>query len=394
MTSTAISPRAFITAILRNESRSWPWGNETEPFLEEVGRHSMEPLIAWHLKKSRLAADWPQPVLERLDQQLREHTVREAILGVELTNTLDALAHAGLPALLMKGTALAYTLYPTPTVRRRGDTDLLVRGADRDRVTSVLTGLGFQRQNHLQGEHVGHQALFRKNDAFGVTHDLDVHWKINNRPLFADMLTWDDLEPSAVPVPALGAHARALGTVHALTLACVHPVAHHGDMPAELRWIYDIHLLASAIPETDVESWVALVRRLALGAVCAHGLNLAREDFGSNLSPRLRHAFDDIGAEPSARYLTAGPWIGDVRLSDLRTTPGTLPKMRLIREVVLPTPAYMREAYGVSSAIWLPPLYVYRIMRGCWRLAGRVAIGSRTRSMATSHRETHSRGGQ
>jgi len=44
---------------------------------------------------------------------------------VELREVLAALAGAGLPVLLLKGAALAYTLYPEPHLRDRSDTDLL-----------------------------------------------------------------------------------------------------------------------------------------------------------------------------------------------------------------------------------------------------------------------------
>jgi hypothetical protein len=370
----AIDPLAFITAFLRGDKCEWPWEDDGSAFLEEAARHYMEPLIAWRLSATRATAGWPPAVLQTLEQSLHYHTVREALIQAELTSVLEALSTANVPVLLMKGTALAYTLYPAPAVRRRGDTDLLVRGADGERVASVLRDLGYRFQNNLTGQYITYQAAYHRTDRHGIVHALDVHWKISNRPLFAGMLTWEALDGAAVPVPALGAHARALGIMHAMTLACVHPVAHHGHAPVpELRWIYDIHLLANAMPEADVERWIDLMSTLAIRAVCARGLNLARQHFGTHIPERVERAVNTAAAEPSADYLAAGPWIGDVRLSDLGNTPGFRAKLQFIRAIVLPGPAYMREAYGVSSPVALAPLYVYRLVRGCWRLLWRAA---------------------
>lgn len=370
--ATVPDPHTFVTAFLRGTAREWPWTTDAsaqKAFLYEAAFHRFDPLIAHELKRSGAATGWPGSVLRTINRTLRHHTAREALMQVELTRVLDALGGAGVPTLLIKGTALAYTVYPVPAVRRRNDTDIVIRRADCERAVSVLNDLGYRRENYLIGEHVSHQALFRRTDRYGNVHDLDVHWKISNRPLFADMLSWDELDAAAVPVPALGAHARAAGLLHALTIACVHPVAHHGNAPVNrLRWIYDIHLLATALPESDVEPWVELVKRIQIRAVCAHGLAQAREHFGTEIPRQALEAFSRAAGERSAWYLTAAPWRGDVRLSDLRTTPGLRGKLQLAREVVLPAASYMREEYRVPSSALVIPLYFFRAVRGCWRL--------------------------
>ena len=46
--------------------------------------------------------------------------------------------------------------------------------------------------------------------------------------------------------------------------------------------------------------------------------------------------------------------------------------MRLLREVLLPSPAYMLGAYGIRDkplAPWLlPALYMHRNVRGAWKV--------------------------
>lgn len=87
----------------------------------------------------------------------------------------------------------------------------------------------------------------------GVQHVFDLHWKIANPQLFADLLSYDDLHTEAVAVPALGEHARAVDGIPALVLACVHRMAHHNDS-IDLLWLYDIHLLATGMDERQARA--------------------------------------------------------------------------------------------------------------------------------------------
>ena len=365
--------RGFVSAILRGETGRWPWPDGDEPasraFRGLALRQHIEALLAHHLHETGWSGPWPSLVRQRLEGRLRLHTAREAVIQRELVAVFEALGRAAVPAILMKGSALAYTVYPQPALRRRGDTDLVIRRADLERAASVFEAAGYQRENVLHGEHVSQQAMFRKIDRHGVKHEFDVHWKISNRPFFADVLTWDELEAAAVPVPALGSHARAMGLAHALTMACVHPVAHHGDSPTDrFLWLYDVHLLVSAMTASEVAHWADLVRARRIRAICARALGLARAQFGTPVPASVDDVLNTTDVEPSAWYLSAEPWRGDIRLADLRTSQGWRAKAKLVREVVLPRPAYIRKEYGVSHPLLVGYYYLFRVARGCWRL--------------------------
>src|SRR4029077_3309662 len=79
---------------------------------------------------------------------------------------------------------------------------------------------------------------------------IDLHWQINNGQAFARALGYDEATARSVPVAQLGASARSLYPPHAMLLACMHRAAHLGvDGPEgnRLLWLYDIHLLATAM---------------------------------------------------------------------------------------------------------------------------------------------------
>ena len=68
------------------------------------------------------------------------------VRAAELRAVLEALARQGLPVLLLKGAALAYTLYPEPHLRNRCDADLLLPSRDEAECAGrVLQTLGYQQ---------------------------------------------------------------------------------------------------------------------------------------------------------------------------------------------------------------------------------------------------------
>ena len=114
-------------------------------------------------------------------------------------------------------------------MRPRSDTDLLIEKDDVAVVTRVMTELGYRRATLTSGDLVMPQRPFVKRDLSGVVHTYDFHWKIANPQPFADALAFGELMKRSIEIAALGAHARTLGPLDALLLACIHRVAHHGD---------------------------------------------------------------------------------------------------------------------------------------------------------------------
>ena len=181
-----------------------------------------------------------------VDATLREDTALELLRRRELIAVLEALGAASVRPLVFKGAALAHTHYPIPAARPHLDVDLMVEEPAVEAADRVLTQLGYHRPLRISGTLIKSQATYLKEDAYGVLHTMDLHWKVSIPQVFADLFSFDELASSSVPLPAAGASARAVGRVHALAIACVHRVAHHpgDDRPI---WLHDIHLLASGL---------------------------------------------------------------------------------------------------------------------------------------------------
>ena len=75
----------------------------------------------------------PAPALRALlEPGVRAALTRDLFTGRDIQAVVAALDGAGVPMLITKGTALAYTTYPQPWLRPRTDTDILVRPDDVD----------------------------------------------------------------------------------------------------------------------------------------------------------------------------------------------------------------------------------------------------------------------
>jgi hypothetical protein len=194
--------------------------------------------------------DLPVELVQRFRQAARGEVAADLAREAELRRCLDHLQARGVPALVMKGAQLAYALYDRPDLRPRIDTDLLVPPDARTAVDEALVELGYRAAAATGGRLLMYQATYVKRRGSLAVHAVDVHWKVANPQIFADLLAFDELDGRAVPLPRLCRHARGLSSVDALLVACVHRVAHHYDSDC-LIWIYDIHLTAARLSSSE-----------------------------------------------------------------------------------------------------------------------------------------------
>lgn len=309
----------------------------------------------------------PQPLRQRLQADAQQEAVVDMLREVELKRTLQALADAGVQAIIMKGSHLAYTHFARPDLRSRLDSDLLIVAADRERTDQVFTQLGYRESADLTGEFTATQKTYRRTDRAVVTHQFDVHWRLTNAQAFAHVLSYDDVRADAVGLPMLAPSALAPSNVHALVIACMHRVAHHDDED-ELKWFVDIDLLASRLSRAEWEDFVALVSGRRIAAVCRHSLlrtvELLRTEIPDDVLNDSRMNVE--GESSTLVYLESSSPLGRLK-ADLRSLGSWRDRARLVREHLLPPEEYMRRTYAPESRAPLAWLYVIRVTRGLGR---------------------------
>lgn len=345
----------------------WPEGTDAQAFLARVRLHGVAALLHAGCQRAD-ARQIPADVRETLRAQALNAAAVDLAARRELTRMLELMAGADIRPLLIKGTALACTHYPEPGLRQRADTDLLLRGSERDALFALLAAQGYRRGEDTGADLASAEASFSKE---GSPLVLDVHWRINNSPLLAGALRFVELDAQAVPVTALGPHARAPGVVHALLLAAIHRATHHqapfyaggvehrGD---RFIWLYDLHLLAPLLTTEDCAALAQLAARHRVAGLCLDALRHTQEAFGTPLPAGLLEALERAAAprEPSMVFLRGGR--RRLLLTELHALPGWGPRGRWLREHALPPGDYMLRKYAVRQRWLLPALYVRRAL--------------------------------
>jgi len=363
----------LICAVLRGEGPPWPepeGGGRVNAFLRRSDYHGVAALL--HKQLYRLES-WPTS----LRQAIHDRAIAEAKWELRhqhvLTRVHAALADIGVQPLLFKGTALAYSLYPAPMLRARGDTDMIIPSSERRRVHDVLTTLGFALGTGVSGEFISYQASYSLSTAETGTHRIDLHWKINNSELLSRLFSFDELIEQAVPLSNLCPGALGVSPAYALLLACMHRAAHThypyyvdgvayygGD---RLIWLYDIHLLITSLSPTQWHEVVRLAKDKGLCATCLDGIERSRACFHTRCPDFVLAGLAGSGAkERAAIYLNANKlrqqWM------DFRALETMSSQLRFLQELVFPPAAYMRTKYPHAGRGSLPMLYTRRAVGG------------------------------
>ena len=305
---------------------------------------------------------------DEITPSVRGAATRELLVQIEIRRVLDRLDREHVRVLVIKGTALAYTAYASAWHRPRTDTDLLIDADQTAEAIRVLESCGYVKSDALTtGTLVSHQAAFERVDGHGLNHVIDLHWRLVNPQILANALSFEYLSDRAQPVRALGPAARTPCPIDAVLVACIHRLAHHQGQD-RLIWLYDLRMLTMRF--TDAE-WVALADgacRFGVAGLCLDGLRQARDRAGTRIPPRVEELWQATAPAERSHVYVAGPVLKrDVLASDLAELPGWRARARLVKEHAFPPAAFMRTRYGVKSAVWLPALYVHRLITGTFK---------------------------
>lgn len=358
-----------LAAVLRGERPAA--GVVVSDHLVDVAEaHGVEALLA----RAPAAVSAAPAVAFRLKAMLAGYEALSAVRDRELSRVLEHLAIGGVSPIVIKGAHLGHTIYLSPALRPREDTDLVIADEEQARTASLLEGTGYRRTVHVRGALILGQCHFQRADNnLGLVHALDVHWRLAAPLVFRRVLPAAALRLSRIPIPGLGAHAWGPSPPHALLIACVHLVAHHRADPI-LLWLHDIARLADSLDDADAAAFLEVAGAARISAVCASALDHARRFFDgpalTSLAMRAR-ALGSAREEPSARLLTAARPIDELWL-DLRISEGWRERVTLLREHLWPDPEYMR-ATSVRTG-WLPFAYVRRALFGFRRWTSSTAV--------------------
>lgn len=149
---------------------------EWAPILRTAEQNSLSPLLYHHLSAANVAL--PTPVKRELLGGFLQHGRANQTRAAALAEMLSALEQDGMRALVLKGAALAHTVYPHPGLRPMRDLDILVSPNDLTQARKTLLELGYREELEASTP-TGHHhlpPLGREQDGMHIS--VEVHHQI------------------------------------------------------------------------------------------------------------------------------------------------------------------------------------------------------------------------
>jgi hypothetical protein len=322
-----------------------PTGTEPTADLAAIDRERLTGLAVAALRAGRLCLSPDETAhLADDDERWQIHALRLEALLLDVAARFDA---AGIDYLVLKGPALAHTIYPDAALRPFGDLDLLVPArslyAARDLLVRDLDAAPV-----LPELRPGFDARFAKDLPVRVGRvEIDLHRSIAAGP-FGLRLPVVELFDHSTTFELGGAELATLDLTATFVQVCCNAAL--GDVPARLLSLRDVAQVALS-PGFAFEPALELARRWRLEPVVAHAVRLAWDAFA--LPGDAVRAWADT-YEPSAhdrRLLhasTAGVDRGYTsRVAALAAIPGIGAKLRFLHAVTWPQRSYL-DARGWS----------------------------------------------
>ncbi len=346
---------------------------EWEGVAAQAEAHGLAPLLYVHTRAA--GVQLPQAVKRELQGLYLRHRDANRVRTGVLCNILRAYAAAGIPALVLKGAALSYTVYPEPGLRPMSDLDILVREEDLWRAQKLLGDLGFDAPLPA-GPAVAHRHLAAAAlQVEGLPIRVEIHHKLlsdyfdhaasfvralvrpnpappaASRILGADLTglskpvrsQWDELEGLTAPPRSFdlsGLTAHTLSYEDTLGHLSHHLTSHVNVWDfGRLIWVADIVSLAERYAaEIDWEcvrrNYPAALATLSL----LHFMTPLSDDLLSRAALSIGRAPRGIGVEfrgwpkiPAARWRETG-------------------YRRVVRDTLFPSEWWLRLRYRVGSA--------------------------------------------
>jgi hypothetical protein len=326
----------------------------------------LEALTRWNLSGLAVAAVRTGD-LEITDEQKEELFTRHrsAMIHVlELERTLLSLGRSleaiGVRHTVLKGPALAHTMYPDPSWRPFSDLDLLVGADDWPRTRELLAAAGFRRR--LPEPRPGFDRRFGKAathcDADGIEVDLHRTLVLGPVGLWIDP---GEMASHGTGFELGGRHFERFDDTGLLLNACLHAtLGWSPPLPIPLRDIGQI-LSVGRIDWDRFDGWVD---RWHLRAVMRTSFVAAAGAFGQTLPDRAR-AYEEIGPSPAEErvlrsYTTDRRRPASLAISTLRAIPGVRSKVAYAGGLLMPDRAFLTARGGRYLRRWRVPLAWFR----------------------------------
>jgi hypothetical protein len=213
--------------------------------------HGLAPLAHVCLQPQRPAV--PESTMQQLEALVLRHRIWHRERTVALEEILQAFEAASIDAIVLKGAALAWAIYPAPALRPMGDVDLLVPSAQMRPALLLLRRLGFDATEigRRFGRNAHHLPVASRAQN-GLTISVELHRDALSRDTLSS-ISMSNLTEPARAFDLNSTRAQALGHVDALRHLTHHLLEPSWD--GRLRLVGLVDLVRYALTFHDRIDW-------------------------------------------------------------------------------------------------------------------------------------------
>ena len=217
--------------------------------------HGLAPFAHLCLQPHRQAV--PEVTMQQLEALALRHRITHRERASALTEILHGFERDAIDAVVLKGAALAWSIYESPALRPMGDIDIMVPSAAASAAQRMLRRLGFDAAETPQrrfGRNAHHLPIASRSQN-GILISVEIHRDALSRDALSS-ISMSNLTESLRSFDMNGIHARALGDIDML-----RHLTHHLLEPSwsgRLRLIGLVDLLRYAVTFHDRVDWPRL----------------------------------------------------------------------------------------------------------------------------------------
>ncbi|MEO8692731.1 MAG: nucleotidyltransferase family protein [Acidimicrobiales bacterium] len=282
----------------------------------------------------------------------RRTMMRSLRLEGLLLDVVDSFKQHDIAYRVLKGSAIAQTAYPDPSLRSFCDVDVLVPASSFDAATATMAGHGAQRR--YAEPRPGFDHRFSKGASF-LTPDglgIDLHRTFVLGP-FGHTIDIDGLFRVSREFSMAGRTLVTMPLEETFVHVCLHTAL--GDWPPRLVPMRDVAQIAG-IDALDLDRVHELARRWRATAPMAWSILRVWDTFGLPTHPLAEWARSYVPTRREQRglalYMSSDRSYASMALASTRVVPGLFAKAAYLRALAVPSRTYVADRERTYRGRW------------------------------------------
>jgi hypothetical protein len=359
----------YLLSILRDDN-PLPCPDASEPewafFITELSMHGLIPLLYFKISQLPEHCHPPKEIKRKFKEAFLKNNLACQMYLKQLKEVLETLCRKDVDVIVLKGLALAWSVYPHFAARPFGDIDLLTKSEQFLHARKSLLEIGYSikfKRYEIYKDICKAEEFFHKTDRRKPLA-LDLHWNLFHH-FGIDRNGWTiDVFRQKEPVKVPGISFFTLDPVDAFIHSAVHLTLNH-DEGIRLIWITDLAYLTRKLNEID--GWPILCRKLVklkTGLAVQYAVQAAKYWSNAQVPDHFLRFLENYRSDKAERlemdYVVKSKTANIKFGGYIKTIKKASNKSRYLMQLIFPDPVYVRIAYPPQKSWLLPLSYLKR----------------------------------